>query len=184
MKEKLLQLVKACINDETMYTHTYIDNHYRGINLRHTRPRISYVEKVEYKGQVIDTKDKRYVVETIGHHKQGDRNLITIGFGKEPHLEIRHVLKGNNKSQVREVIKVEGYIHKWLTRPKVTYDVTIVHEEYHYELVCGEFTFIVEDSVVKELADQISEKRIQLRYKESLSEINNRLIKYNIEPEK
>ena len=180
MKEKLLLLIEACIKDESMYNHTYENGSYRGINERKRLPRTSFVSLVQYNGKNVYG-IKEYVVDIKPYHTQTDGLELTIGFGKEPLLTIRPILKGNNNSRPTEVIKVRGYIDKWWGKPWVDYDVTVIREEYHYELRCGKFAYIIDESVVKGFIDQIAEKRIQLAYQADLKEINSRLTKYNID---
>lgn len=189
MKDKLLKLVQACINDNTMYEHTYHasatakGNCYRGINERHTKPRTSYTERVEYKGKeisAISTNSKYYCDLTPYNTQKINAYEINIGFGEEPQLSIRPVLKGNKADLPRQVIKVEGTVDRWLTRPKIIFDVTVVTEVYHYELRCGNFNYIVDESVVKDFFKQITNKRIEIALQLEENEINKRFKVYGI----
>lgn len=184
MKEKLLELVQACINDESMYKPEYVDGQYRGISERITHPRTSYTECVKYKGSEITVNNSisKYICDLTPYHKQEMTGYeINIGFGKEPLLNIRPVIKGNKASLPKEIVKVEGFINSWLIKYRTFFDVTVITEVYHYELRCGRFVYIIDESVVKGFAEQIAEKRIQLAYQADLKEINSRLTKYNID---
>lgn len=188
MKDKLLKLVQACINDNTMYEHTYHasatakGNCYRGINERHTKPRTSYTERTEYKGkQVSINGDSIYNCDLLPYHTQKmDAYEINIGFGEEPQLSIRPVLKGNKADLPREVIKVEGTVDRWLTRPKIIFDVTVVTEVYHYELRCGNFIYIIDETIVKDFYKQITNKRKEIALQLEVKEINKRFERYDI----
>lgn len=182
MKDKLLKLIEVCIEDKSMYTHTYGENQsYRGINENIVKPRISYVFDAEYEGKSVYSSDKNFEVDLKPYHKQMDGYSINIGFGKKPHISIIPILKGNKSTQTISQHKVEGTRKNFFgVKKTVLFDVTIIHEPHHYELRCGSFAYIIEDSVVQEFYERISKKRQEHAQEEEVEVINKRLQEFKI----
>lgn len=185
MKDKLLELVNACIGDNSMYTHTYIGDdsnphakQYRGINERIEKPRTAYVEDVFYKGESVSS-NKEYQIDTRPFYTQGEGYNITIGFGKEPQITIRSILKGNKASLQKTNHQASGTRNSFFNKNKpCVFDIVVVTESYHYELRCGSFAYIVDDDMVKDFYDIIVKKRVEIKKTEEEKEIDSRLEKY------
>lgn len=183
MKEKLLKLIQACIQDETMYEHTYHGEkgqEYRGLNEGLSNSRISYVPRIEYNG-----KNAQYIagfgcdLNPYNKYKEGYR--LVVGFGNEPQISITPILKGNGKTFTEKTLKINGVRDNFFGRKRQTvFDVTVRSEEYHYELRCGSYAFIVDEEVIKDFYDQITQKRKDKVIKIELHEINSRFDKYYI----
>lgn len=180
MKEKLLNLVNACIRDASMYKNTYEgeSKQYRGITERAENPRTAYVSRVLYKGEDVYS-NKNYKVDIKPFHTQDDGYSITIGFGKEPQIVIRPILKGNRATLETTTHKVSGTRTTFFNGKKPTeFDVVVVNEPQHYELRCGSFAYIIPDSIVKDFYDRIIQKRKDLAKEAEEKEINARLAQY------
>lgn len=186
MKEKLLKLIDACINDISMYTLTYHKNELNpgtncvhGISERIDNLRTAYVSEVKYEGQnAYGDKDFQFDIKHLDTYMNAYN--ISIGFGKEPQLLLRSLL---NKSKPMEKVihQVSGTRKTFFNKNKpVIFDVITFLEPHHYELKCGSFTYIVEDSVVKNFYDRIKQKRKEIATEAELKEINSRLEKYQI----
>jgi hypothetical protein len=183
MKENLLKLINACIENDSMYTHTYDKNSYRGIK-NVWFPRISHVSSVEYCGEYTTNYLDKYEFNIKSYLTQMEAYCIVIGFGKEPQITINPILKGNattpehTKHTKHKVTgKRKNFFGIW--KP-AEFDVHVVHEPHHYELRCGSFAYILEDSVVKDFYDRIIERRKEVCLTEEEKEINRRLEEFGV----
>lgn len=183
MKDKLIKLINACIADDAMFTHQYIEREYIGINENIDEKRTSYIEKAELNGiDIKKSKDKyKYDFGLEKNETYGKFYEIVIGFGKEPQLVIKSMLKGNDKTQQKTLSKSIGYRQTYLFKIPKTFDVTIVTNEYQYELRCGAFAFKIDNDIVEDIFKRIKAKRKELADQKEMSVINERFVKYNID---
>lgn len=181
MKEKLLQLIYACINDEDMFSHKYVnDRQYLGINERIDQRITSSIDKIELKGVEIKKNDPKYDFGMEIKSTYADYYELAIGFGNEPQLTITAVLKGNDKSQKQTIIQSIGTRNYYLCKIPKRFDITLVTDERHYEMRCGSYAFILSDELVKEIYDKIKAKRFDIANKVELATINERFDTYQI----
>jgi len=147
MKEKLLKLIEACIEDSSMYTHSYIDNHYCGINEKMSGHRVSYAPIIKFEDKEVSCNSKsKFHFDYRSLYTQIDRYSITIGFGKEPQLSIGSVVRKDKDSKI---IEVQGTYKNFFGKfQPVTLSATVINESYDYELTCGSFKYIIEESIV------------------------------------
>lgn len=187
MKAKLLKLIQACIDDKSMYTHTYHDNlargtrnNYRGINETLNAVRTQYINFVEYKGRNIwGSCDFKY--DADNYTNQIDCYNLVIGFGNEPQIHIGFKTIAEDKN---EVIQVTGTRKNYFGRQvAATFEIGLVKYKYEYTLTCGSFSYPIEESVVKELFDSIKAKRIDIKKQAELDELSSRFSKYYITDE-
>ena len=183
MKEKLLQLIYACINDEDMFTHKYIDKEYIGINERINYKITSTIEKIKsISGVTYEWDDKKFDFGFGGktQYTNTDFYELVIGFGNEPQLTILPVHKYEDNSKQRTIIQSIGTRNYYFCKIPKRFEITVLNMERHYELRCGSYAFIVSEELVKEIYDKIKAKRFDIANKVELATINEHFDKYQI----
>lgn len=173
MKEKLLKLVEACINSNEdglplIFTNTYYKQ-------------LTSIVGVKFRGNSVGGKSG-YNVPLRKYEIEEPKFDIDIRFDKQPPLCIKSIVKGNNGNQVITKTTVIGTRKWWITNIKVKteFEVTIGAKEYHYELRCGSFAYIIDDETVNRFYDMINKKRKDKELKYETDELNERFNKFNI----
>lgn len=186
MKEKLLKLINAAIEDRSMYENAYCYIDFRGIREEKENLYPSNVSEITYKGKTIydwhggndscklDTRELTERVQGYG---------LVFGFTKEPQIIIKSIPSSSNTTSTvfKTYHKVEGTRRNFfgITR-NVTFDVTIKHEPRNYEMKCGSFSYIIEDSIVEDFYNRIAAKRAEYQREKEVIEINRRLKEFRV----
>lgn len=181
MKEKLTELIYACINDDNMYKNTYIKDNYVGINERMKSYKTSYVSNVTIKGRDINFHNSSYRVGMSLEPTHTHLYELAIGFGKAPLLTIYPVrnMTKDSKTIVQSIgtRTVDGL---GIFRVSTTFNVTIVTEEREYQIKCGSFAFIIDEAIVRDIHAKINAKRLMIAHSAELAILNERFDKYKV----
>lgn len=178
MKEKLLKLINAAIEEKSMYENPYCYIEFNGIKEDTDNYSISSVVDVRYKGEVV-THNSNFNVDINKFYSCLKGITLVFGFTKEPQIIIKPILVCNGFTETQH--KVEATRKNLLgIKRKVMVDVTVRHEPRHYEVRCGSFAYILEVSVVKDFYDRIVAKREEIKRENETQEINRRLKQFKI----
>lgn len=177
MKEKLLKLIDACI-ESSKFVNEKSSNLDNFIGLDKSSVKASYLSSLEYKGENVYFND-RYNCSIKDIDSYTEALTIRFVFEKEPSIVIQLVEVKNGGMITKQ--NRTGKKHLFLYSKDVEFNVAVYHPKFQYEMKCGSFNFVLDDSLVKEFYDRIIKKRKEHDEQVELNEINKRLKKYNIE---
>jgi len=177
MKEKLLKLIDACIEDGK-FVNTNSNNQTEFIRASKSSVVSSSLYELKYKGENVYFND-RYKCSINDTKKFTTSIDLEFIFEKEPSINISFIEKRNEKTYTTEH-KI-GKKHLFLWSKDIEFDLIIENTPFQYIMKCGSFEYVLESSVVVDIYDRIIEKRKKYRDQIELNEINKRLKKYNIE---
>ena len=186
MKEKLLKLINAAIEETSMYESDYHYVNFKGIKEKKENLYPSNVCEITYKGKTIYDCYGRHDYCKLNTRELTDRvqgYTLIFGFTKEPEIIIKSIPSSSNTTSTvfKTYHKVEGTRKNFfgITR-NVTFDVTVRHEPRNYEMKCGSFSYIIEDSVVEDFYNRIASKRAEYKRDKEVVEINRRLKEFRV----
>ncbi len=176
MKDKLISLMRACINDEKMligYT-----NGFKRIGVHLSSSRLTLHQNyTTYKGnnENVYCSDKFQ----FEYPKYSDSKIfsnIQIEFEKEPTLKLIpfSTLISTNHSIIDAKLK------QWFWWKPIKLNFQLNTYEIKHEIICGEYKFPVDDELINEFVDLIGINKFKFKTAIQEREINERLSKYGI----
>jgi len=177
MKEKLLKLIYACVEDDKFVGNRGFSD---SISIDSNHVEISSVSLIEYNGEKVSLMvfNHRYKCDVKDQTKFIESLSIDFNFSTQPSINIHLVeIKGG----VTTTIERQTGIKRGMFKDKqIEFDLTVVNKSYKYQLKCGHLQYDIDTDVVVDIYNRIIEKRKELKIKEELVVLGKRFEKYKI----
>lgn len=187
MKDKLLKLVEACIEDIEMCNNTKNCKDNNFINAYKQKTVLSSITKMSHKGDSLNVngtaiyfhKNRNEKILICNSDRYSDTSLVNIYFmfPKQPQISISPVIVKTDFSQ-EQIKRVVGGFFRDTT---YNFDTTVANYTFGYEIQCGSLKYPIDKEYAEALFDRIVENRKKHIADLELAELNERFKRFNIQ---